>query len=140
MPYFDTSVIVAYYCPEPLSAAAERFLRRRGPPAISWLTQVEFASAVARKVREGAIERGDAGRVVERFHMHIAEGAFAVHALTAACYGTAFHWLRSLTTDLRTLDALHLAVAAEMREEVVTADARMAAAAKVLRIRCRFVA
>ncbi len=33
--YIDTSVLVAYYLPEPLSERAERGLRRGGTPSIS---------------------------------------------------------------------------------------------------------
>ncbi|NWF56378.1 MAG: PIN domain-containing protein [Syntrophaceae bacterium] len=42
MVYVDTSVIVAYYCPEPLSEAAEAFLTAHSRPAISSLTELEF--------------------------------------------------------------------------------------------------
>ena len=42
--YVDTSILAAYYCPEPLSAAAEDALRRIEAPAISVLTEVEFCS------------------------------------------------------------------------------------------------
>lgn len=47
--YIDTSVLGAYYCPEPLSGAAEAALLELRDPCISPLTEVEFASLVARK-------------------------------------------------------------------------------------------
>jgi uncharacterized protein len=46
MVYIDTSVLVAYYCPEPLSEKAEKLLIRYLKPAISSLTEVGFFSAV----------------------------------------------------------------------------------------------
>lgn len=51
MVYVDTSVLVAYYCPEPLSVAVQQFLIEQPKPAISSLTEVELFSALARKVR-----------------------------------------------------------------------------------------
>ena len=41
--YIDTSVLGAYYCPEPSSATAENALRQIAVPVISTLTEVEFA-------------------------------------------------------------------------------------------------
>lgn len=50
--YIDTSVIVAYYCPEPMSEAVEELIIEIKQPAISHLTEIEFASAISRKIRE----------------------------------------------------------------------------------------
>ncbi len=50
MIYVDSSVIVAYYCPEALSSHVQSLLRAQmKKPALSFLTEVEFASAVSRK-------------------------------------------------------------------------------------------
>jgi len=49
--YIDTSLVVPYYCHEALSRAAERTLRGDARPALSDLVEVEFFSALARKVR-----------------------------------------------------------------------------------------
>lgn len=51
MIYVDTSVLAAFYLPEPLSERAERVVRSEAAPAISDLTGVEPFSAVPRKVR-----------------------------------------------------------------------------------------
>jgi len=45
--YVDTSVLAAFYLPEPLSARVERLLRRAVAPAISDLTDVELLSAIS---------------------------------------------------------------------------------------------
>ena len=45
--YFDTSLLVPYYCPEALSHSAERTLRGDSRPTISDLVEVEFFSALA---------------------------------------------------------------------------------------------
>jgi len=70
MVYIDTSVLVAYYCPERLSEKAEELLMGFVRPAISSLTEVEFFSAVSGKVRRKEINLKDAGRVVARFLAH----------------------------------------------------------------------
>ena len=49
MAYVDTSVLAAYYCPEPLSAAAQTELGQLASPTLSPLVEVELCSAVARK-------------------------------------------------------------------------------------------
>ncbi len=71
MVYVDTSVLVAYYCPERLSEKAEKLLTRYLKPAISSLTEVEFFSAVSGKVRKREISLRDAGRVTAKFLAHL---------------------------------------------------------------------
>ena len=44
--YVDTSVLDAYNCREPLSAAAENALRQIKTPVISNLSEVEFSSLI----------------------------------------------------------------------------------------------
>jgi predicted nucleic acid-binding protein len=51
MYYIDTSVLVAYYCPEPFADKAEEFLAKIDKPNISALTEVELFSALSRKLR-----------------------------------------------------------------------------------------
>ena len=46
--YIDTSVLGAYYCPEPGSVAAEKALLRIEGPVISALSEVEFVSLVSK--------------------------------------------------------------------------------------------
>jgi predicted nucleic acid-binding protein len=71
MVYIDTSVLVAYYCPERLSEKAEGLLMGYLRPAISSLTEVELFSAVSGKVRKKEINLRDAGRVTARFLAHM---------------------------------------------------------------------
>ena len=53
--YIDTSLLVPYYCPEALSQVAERTLRSDSSPTVRHLIDVEFFSALARKVRPGSL-------------------------------------------------------------------------------------
>jgi predicted nucleic acid-binding protein len=49
--YIDTSVSVAYYCPEPLSEKAEAFLRARWHSAISTLTTAKVLNQANAKIK-----------------------------------------------------------------------------------------
>lgn len=139
MAYIDTSVLIAYYCPEPLSPTAERHVRRARPPVISPLTEAEFCSALAIKVRTGGLAVDDARRVLAQFRTHCREHAYRIVPLGASEYTTACEWLETFTTALRTADALHLAVAVVNELTILTADQAMARAAKQLGIDCTHV-
>ncbi len=134
MAYVDTSVLAAYYCPEPLSLAAERALRNLSSPLISDLTLVEFVSAISRKVREKTLSRESAARVMAQFEAHVEDGYYEVLALRPRDYRLAKSWLGQLNGTLRTLDALHLAVAEAASRTIVTADRRLAAEARRLAV------
>ncbi len=130
--YIDTSVLAAYYCPEPLSLVAEHTLRRHNSPIISELTQVEFVSAVSRKVREKTLPYESAARLLAQFEAHVEDGYYEVLSLKPRDYRLAKSWLGQLKGTLRMLDALHLAVAVAAAGSIVTADRRLAAEARRL--------
>jgi predicted nucleic acid-binding protein len=71
MYYLDTSVLVAYYCPEPISETAEMLILRSERPCISSLTEVEFASALSRKVREMNLSPEDGNKIFNQFQSHL---------------------------------------------------------------------
>ena len=52
MYYLDTSVLVAYYCPESICERVEKLILSSKRPGTSFLTEVELASALSRNVRE----------------------------------------------------------------------------------------
>jgi predicted nucleic acid-binding protein len=106
--YVDTSVLAAYYFPEPLSLAVEHTLRNLSSLMSSELTPVEFASAISRKVREMTLSRESAARLIAQFEAHLADGYYEILSLKAHDYHLAQSWLRPLTGTLRTLDVLHL--------------------------------
>lgn len=132
--YIDTSVLAAYYCPEPLSEKVEEFLIDHPPPAISLLTEVELFSAISRKVREGGLHRTDASRITVKFLAHL-DGTFYTRLyIEPLHYRLARDWMGQFDTSLRTLDALHLAVASSEGLTLVTADEGLAKAAKALAV------
>ena len=139
MAYLDTSVLVAYYCPEALSEAAEKLILADGQPAVSALTEVELVSALARKIREGELSRENANHVLTEFQSHLNQFLFKRIPLERDHYSVAFHWLAQFTVPLRTLDALHLAVAAQDNLELVTADRQLSKSARKLGVRTRLL-
>lgn len=130
MTYLDTSVLAAYYLPEARSDAVQQLLTESPAAAISSLTEVEFASAVARRVRMGELAQADGRRVLDRFALHVAEPCYLMLPLQQKEYEQAREWLAGLHIPLRTLDALHLAVASSHDLTLVTADKTLAQAAQ----------
>ena len=76
MLYLDTSVLVAYYCPEALSRQVQDLLREQAKPALSVLTEVEFTSAVAKKVRLNELGDADGNRILAKFASHVDTGLY----------------------------------------------------------------
>ncbi len=126
MIYLDTSILVAYYCPEALSVEAERLVRARVRPSISDLTEVELVSAVSQKIRASELGLREAGRIVGQFLAHLEGDLYHRLPLERRHYKLARDWMAQLTTPLRSLDALHLAVAAVEGLPFATADRALA--------------
>lgn len=118
--YLDSSAIVKLAVAEPESAALRAYLRRRRPFVASALARTEVVRALlpygeaAVRAGRAALELVDLVRVNDRI---LAEA------------GTL------LPLELRSLDAIHLATAGELRDElarIVTYDARVGSAAESL--------
>ncbi|MBI1883222.1 MAG: type II toxin-antitoxin system VapC family toxin [Chlamydiae bacterium] len=136
--YIDTSVLVAYYCPEALSDQVEHYLMR-GQFVISPLTEVELFSAVSRKIREGQMHSTDGRRVLARYLSH-AEGNFYLKvSIDSHHYRLARDWLGEFSTPLRSFDALHLAVAVSEDLTPLTSDRAFSKSANALGIKTVFL-
>jgi hypothetical protein len=138
--YVDTSVLASYYCPEPLSILAERTLRRLSSPMISELTLVELTSAISRKIREQTLSREEGARILTQLDAHVEDGYYRVMPVRPRDYRVARAWLGQLQGTLRTLDALHLAVAESAEAMTLTADKRLAAEARALGLPVKLLA
>jgi predicted nucleic acid-binding protein len=138
--YADTSALVrAYFSDEPdHSPLEERLLNGVDPVVTSELTRIELASATSAAVRGGRLKQ--ARIVLDRFDADCADdGPLALIQLDPT---TDLARARDLvcTHSLRTLDAIHLAVALGDVTELaagepvvfVTRDAAQAAAARAL--------
>lgn len=118
--YLDSSAIVKLAVREPESAALRRYLRRRRPLLSSALARTEVLRALLAAGDEAVargrsvLERLDIVRVNDR----VLEAAGALRP-----------------AELRSLDAIHLATAGQIGNDLkalVTYDERMAAAARAL--------
>ena len=130
--YIDTSILGAYYCPEPLSEASEAALRGVAVPVISNLTLVEFSSLIARKRQFKELDARRVSRVSSLFRSNVDEGFYRRIILGAEHFIRAEQLIEAVAT-LRTLDALHLAAAMMEDIPIVTADGQLAGAAKKLK-------
>lgn len=139
MDYFDTSVVAAYYCPEPGSPAAEKIILHSQNPAISDLTELELASAVSRKIREKSLMRDDGGKIIALFESHVSQGLFEKMPIGPEHFQIAKAWIAQFTTPLRTLDALHLAIANMQKARFFTSDVLLAKAARHFGVKVRLV-
>ncbi len=135
--YIDTSALAKRYLSEPGSDEFDRFLGRRTSVSISRLTAVELPCLLGRRRRNREIDADAERLAVEAFEDDIARGFLEVHPLEDRHALDAGNLLvRLATVPLRTLDALHLAIAAAIgANAVATADDTFAEAAAALRLR-----
>lgn len=133
MYYLDTSVLIPLYRPEALSEQAERLLEEStAVPAISALTRVEVASVLSRCVRTGELEADQAGEIERTVAADLDAGILVQLPFGDSSYWQARYWLGRYNTKLHTLDALHLACAAEHGLTLVTGDRSLSNAAETL--------
>jgi len=132
MYYIDTSVLAAYYCPEAMSEQVQSFLGEQVNPGISFLTEVELFSAIARKVRMGELGQSDGNRILAKFVSHLDADLFLVVPVEVHHWRLAKGWIGLFNTSLRTLDALHLAIASAGDFVLVTSDQQLIQAADIL--------
>lgn len=121
--YLDSSAIVKLAIEERESGALRRHLRRRGPLTSSALARTEVLRAL--------LDEGDPGltrgrEVLSRLNL------VRVNDRVLSAAGA------MLPSELRSLDAIHLATALQLGDDVrqlVTYDERMAEAARILGLR-----
>jgi uncharacterized protein len=135
MYYIDTSVLVAYYCPELLSGQVQSFLSEQLKPAVSDLTEVELFSATARKVRMGELSPLDGNRILSKFLSHLDGGLFTIVSLETQHWRIARGWIGLFKSSLKTLDALHLAIASAGDFTLVTSDQHLLQAADTFAVK-----
>lgn len=130
--YLDASVLVALFVIDPANARAAAFLASQ--PAMIFVSDfgaAEFSSALARRVRMHHLTREDALLAFEHFDTWTTRAADR-REITTADIAAADQILRRLDVNLRTPDALHIAIAQRLDATLVTFDRGMAAAAGAL--------
>jgi uncharacterized protein len=132
--YLDTSIVAPLYWTEALSDTVEELVLSETELGLSQLVEVELISALSRRLRMREISQDDATAIVERFQIDIDSGFYTRITLETIHYHLAREWISRFTTPLRTLDALHLAVASQNNVRLITADAGLAASAQFLEV------
>lgn len=132
MIYADTSLLLAVYVPEARSEEANRFLESASPVVISDLTVAELLVGLARKVKLGVLTAPQLEAARASFESHMREGSLQRVTLQPSHSEEAGRLASNSTVMLRTLDALHIAVAAGLGASVATFDGRLADAARDL--------
>lgn len=118
--FFDTSALVKYYHVENGTTEVARIISQPGNEIrVSILGIVETQSAFAMKVRAGVLDRQAALALRARLMLDIAAGVLRPHALTNDHFEAAELLITrySFSTRLRTLDALQLAVALDLKDQ-----------------------
>ena len=119
---------------------AESVLTQQAQPSISALTELELFSVVSRKIREGSLLKVDGDRIIARLLAHIDGGFCNYLSVQNHHYRLARDWIGHFNTALRTLDALHLAIASVEELILVTADKVLARSAESLGVKATVVA
>lgn len=134
MIYLDTSVLAPFYWTEAISDAVEQLFEQHERLVISELSEVELISALSRRVRMGEIDRADASAIAARFQAALDAEFYQLVTVTPLHYQTAKQWMQQFDTPLRTLDALHLAIASGLSIPLVTADLGLGKSATSLNV------
>lgn len=131
-PYLDTSALAKWYLNEPFSLEFEAFIQAHSTAAISRLTVVEFRCLLARRRRAGEITKAIESRVYAWFEKDVGAGSLQVYPVADEHLIAALGLIARLGRyPLRTLDALHLAIAQGIHcRQLATADKTMADAGK----------
>lgn len=138
--YVDTSALAKWYLNEAFSEEVEAFLVSVLPAGISLLVKLEMRSLLARRRREGLVEPALENRMLAVFENDVVSGHLSLLPVRAEHFLLAETLIGALPgVPLRTLDALHLAIAkSEGVDLLATADIVMMRAAEHLEIPCRY--
>jgi len=134
--YFDTSALAKWYINEAKSEDVEQYIREQGPVSISDLTVVEMRCLLARRRREKSIDAKMETEIFATFQEDIREKFLICHKLPEGWAAGAVNLLAVLSDiPLRTLDAMHLAIAKDLTVDILaTADKIIASGAKAMGI------
>jgi uncharacterized protein len=132
--YLDTSVLAPFYWTEALSEPVAQLFQQHDCLVISELSDVELLSALSRRVRMGEIDRSVAQAIATKFQADLDAEFYELVGVTSQHYRIAKSWMQRFDTPLRTLDALHLAIASELSISMVTADVGLARSAVHLNV------
>lgn len=130
MIYVDASVLVAAFTPEENSDRALSWMEGQplGSLCVSGWVETEVSSALARKVRMGALTLQERASILAKWHTMKADSVPVV-PLPEKSFETASRLIDRPASRLRAGDALHLAIASLGGHSLATLDVRLAEAA-----------
>ncbi|MDO8296734.1 MAG: type II toxin-antitoxin system VapC family toxin [Caulobacter sp.] len=130
--YLDTSVLAPLFSNDALSDRADRYFSGALPAVfLSDFAAAEFASAVARKARTGALLAEEARATFAAFDAWASTEATRVQ-VSPADISVAERFIRRLDLTLRAPDAIHIAMAIRLDATLATFDKAMEASARTL--------
>ncbi len=130
--YLDASVLVALFTVDRFTDRAKSFMTAHNPVlVVSNFAAAEFASAISRRVRTKDLTADEAYLAFSSFDSWLARATDSVDT-TKSDIAAAAAALRRLDLNLRTPDAINIAVADRLGATLATFDDRMATAARVL--------
>jgi prevent-host-death family protein len=131
--YLDGSALAPLYFPQAESAGLERALRGRRDLTVSDLAASELLSAVARRRRAGELSDAVAARFHAALLADLQAGIYRRAEIAPATHRSAERLLLSMAVPLRTVDALHLALAMTAGvASMLTFEQELAAGARAL--------
>ena len=130
MLYVDTLVIIAALTPETVTERVQTWLAEQpaGELAISGWVVTEVSSALAIKVRTGALQVKHRAEILAALHRFQTDH-FQISAVTPNHFEVAARFADQHELALRAGDALHLAIASSAGYHLATLDSVMAQAA-----------
>lgn len=132
--YVDTSSLFAFYINESRSSEVQQILSSSEQIILSSLTRIEFLSSLKKRHRINEITSTTVEKIYAMFLEHIKGSVFELLVPTEKTFQVAEKVLKETQTSLRTLDALHLAIAFENKTSLYTYDLVLLNAAKELNI------
>jgi predicted nucleic acid-binding protein len=136
--YIDTSALAKCYFLEKNSQEVESFLSAKFQQnakslVISSLSKLEMDCAINRKLRARLIDESYQQSVINLFAQHVEQAFYTTLRVDDICYEQAKKLIAQTQYPLRSLDALHLAIARHANiAELITADKVMADTAREL--------
>jgi len=129
--YLDASVLVAFFVADPFSSRAETFIGKQTSIYVTDFAAVEFASAVARHVRVRRVTTSEARSALLAFDAWRDGTSNKLHTIPQDMEDAAAI-IRRLDLNIRTGDALNIAIAMRLDAALATFDDRMAGNARAL--------
>ena len=137
--YLDAAVLVSLYVPEGTTAAAESLVFGEAEVAVSSLTLLETRVALERKRKAGKLQPSAVAAVRARIEAEVSSGRLRLYAVEDADYHGADAISQRVPGPIRSLDAIHAAVAQRLGLALVTLDQRLYEAARAAGISTRWV-